>query len=93
MDTFTARERKHLPPSPCKKLFFAGLVISYPQEEERAVIQSPQSHICFCFTLSFTAPLTMYQHSRGPGTHTGTADSSSENKSLLEEDRVCRPDS
>lgn len=37
-----------LPPSPRKKLFFAGVVISYPQEEKRAVLESLQIHICSC---------------------------------------------
>lgn len=48
-----------LPPflPPCKKLFFAGVVISYSQEEKRAVLESRRIHICFCFTLSFTALL------------------------------------
>lgn len=45
-DIFTVRaERKHPPPSPHKKLFFAGVVISYPQEEKRAVLESLQIHI------------------------------------------------
>lgn len=46
-------ERKHAPSLPCRNLFFAGTVIFYPQEEKRAVLESRQIHICFCFSLSF----------------------------------------